>query len=256
MKPENILIGGDGQLKVADVGIAKTLYDHQQPQGSYQEYMETCAGTCPYMASEVFNERYTISSDIFSMGLVMFAIGELPYNPQLTGSDTKLMPIVQYDGHKDYLGRFLHNFHTKVNQSSTKLMNATHCPSDERELFDSMLRYDHHQRPTANKVLEVLNSMIEKQISKHEEAEKRRREEETRRRIDSYPGLRGRGEKGYEARRRTNEAENTDEQVGAAFQEYMMKIPTVLCDFRVHVVLILILIICIIILPIIKMFRV
>ena len=247
LKPENILIGRDGQLKVVDVSIAKTLYDNQQLQGSYQEYMETYyASTCPYMASEAFYECYTISSDVFSMGLVMFAIGELPYNPQLTGSDTKLMPIVQYEGHKDYLDRFLHNFHTKVNQSSTKLMNATHCPSDERELLDSMLRYDHHQRPPANKVLEVLNSMIEKQRSKHEEAERRHREEEARRR----------GKKGYEAKRRTNESENTDEQGGAAFQEYMriamiQKIPTVLRDFRVHVAFILICILILLLLIII-----
>ena len=61
LKPENILIEHDGQLKVADVSIVKTLYDHQQPQESYQEYMETYAGTCPYMASEVFNKRYTIT---------------------------------------------------------------------------------------------------------------------------------------------------------------------------------------------------
>ena len=35
LKLENILIGCDGQLKVADVGIAKTLYaDHLEAQGS------------------------------------------------------------------------------------------------------------------------------------------------------------------------------------------------------------------------------
>jgi serine/threonine protein kinase len=35
--------------------------------------METAIGTYPYMAPEVFNEHYTISSDVFSMGLVMSA---------------------------------------------------------------------------------------------------------------------------------------------------------------------------------------
>ena len=81
------------------------------------------------------------------------------------------------------------------------------------------------------------------QRSKHEEAERRYREEEARRR----------GKKGYEDRGRTNESENTDEQGGAAFPEYMritmiQKIPTVLRDFRVHVAFILILIICILLL--------
>ena len=95
LKPENILIGGDGQLKVADVGIAKTLYDQLEAQGSYQKYMETAAGTLPYMAPEVFSEHYTINSDIFSMGLVMFVICELPYDPRQTNA--KLVPIVQHN---------------------------------------------------------------------------------------------------------------------------------------------------------------
>ena len=166
LKPENILIGGDGQLKVADVGIAKTLYDHLEAQGSYQKYMETAIGTYPYMAPEVFNEHYTISSDVFSMGLVMYVICELPYDPQRKGA--KLMPIAKYEGYKeDCLGYFLHSFHGQVgllNQKSTSLMNAIHCPSDELELFDRMLQYDHHQRSTANEVLEQLES-IERQRS-------------------------------------------------------------------------------------------
>ena len=128
--------------------------------------METYASTCPYMASEVFNEHYTISSDIFSMGLVMFAICELPYDPQREGA--KLMPIAKYEGYKeDGLGHFLHEYHVKaqlLNQKSTSLMNAIHCPSDELELFDSMLQYNHHLRPTANEVLEQLES-IERQRS-------------------------------------------------------------------------------------------
>ena len=207
LKPENILIGGDGQLKVADVGIAKTLYDHLEAQGSYQEYMETAVGTYPYMAPEVFNKRYTISSDVFSMGLVMFVICELPYNPRRT--DAKLLPIVQYKGHEDCLGYFLHSFHGQVgllDQNSTKLMNAhaMYCPSDELELFD-MLQYNHHQRPTASKVLEQLKG-IEKQRRERrerEEAEKRRREEEeARRRLEAERRRR------EEAERRRREEES------------------------------------------------
>ena len=200
LKPENILIGGDGQLKVADVGIAKTLYDHLEAQGSYQEYMETAVGTYPYMAPEVFNEHYTISSDVFSMGLVMFVICELPYNPRWTGA--KLLPIVQYKGHEDCLGYFLHRFHGQADQNSTSLMNASHCPSDELELFDSMLQYNHHQRPTASKVLEQLKS-IEKQRRERKEAERRRREEEeARRRLEAERRRR------EEAERRRREEES------------------------------------------------
>jgi serine/threonine protein kinase len=175
LKPANILIGRDGQLKVADVGIAKTLYDHLEAwQGSYQKYMETAVGTYPYMAPEVFNEHYTISSDVFSMGLVMFVTCELPYNPRRTGA--KLLPIVQCKGYEDFLGYFLHRFHGQLDQNSTSLMNAMNCPSDELELFDSMLQYDHHRRPTASKVLEELKRIEKERREKREEDERRRRE--------------------------------------------------------------------------------
>jgi serine/threonine protein kinase len=181
LKPANILIGRDGQLKVADVGIAKTLYDNLEAQGSYQKYMETVIGTEPYMAPEVFNEHYTISSDVFSMGLVMFVICELPYNPQRTGA--KLLPIVQYKRYgENYLGRFLHKYHGKIgllDPNSTKLMNAMNCTSDELKLFDDMLQYDYHQRPTASKILEELKK-IEKQREEDEAMIMRRLEAENR----------------------------------------------------------------------------
>ena len=178
LKPENILIDGDGQLKVADVGIAKTLYDQLEAWGSYQEYMETAIGTRPYMAPEVFEEHYTISSDVFSIGLVMFVICELPYDVRRT--DAKLVPIVQYKGLKDYLGQFLARFHQQVgDQKPTSLMNAMHCPLDEQKLFDSMLQYNYHHRPTAAKVLEELKS-IEQEREERARREHKRREAERR----------------------------------------------------------------------------
>ena len=185
LKPENILIDGDGQLKVADVGIAKTLYDQLEAWGSYQEYMETAAGTLPYMAPEVFEEHYTISSDVFSIGLVMFVICELPYDVRQT--DAKLVPIVQYIGLKDYLGQFLARFHQQVgDQKPTSMMNAMHCSLDEQKLFDSMLQYNYRHRPTAASVLEELKSIEQEREERarrereRREAERRHREEATR----------------------------------------------------------------------------
>ena len=82
LKPANILVDAADNLKVADVEIAKTLYNKQTAGGSCQEYiyLETVADARPYLVPEVFGEHYSISSDIFSMGLVVFVICELP-NP-------------------------------------------------------------------------------------------------------------------------------------------------------------------------------
>ena len=76
LKPENILVDDAEDLKVANVGLAKALCDEQGT--SVQEYMQTVAGTPPYMAPEVWEQHYTRSSDVFSLGLVMFVICELP----------------------------------------------------------------------------------------------------------------------------------------------------------------------------------
>ena len=78
LKPENILIDEAENLKIADVGIAKAICDKQGT--SIEEYMQTAIGSYLYMAPEVWGEHYTRSSDVFSLGLVMFVICELP-NP-------------------------------------------------------------------------------------------------------------------------------------------------------------------------------
>ena len=75
LKPENILDDAEN-LKIANVGIAKALCDEQGT--SVQEYMKTKVGTELYMAPEVWEGHYTRSSDVFSLGLVMFVICELP----------------------------------------------------------------------------------------------------------------------------------------------------------------------------------
>lgn len=180
LKPANILIDSEDRLKIADVGLAKTVYDELTSGGSYQEYMETAAGTRPYMAPEVFDEHYTISSDVFSMGLVMFAICELPQNldPPI------VVPIAKYGPYQDGLGIVLHNF-GQVAHKSTSLLNVQHCPTDERELFDDMLQSSYHKRPTATDVVAKLQDIEERrrreqeqQLREELEAERRKREEQ------------------------------------------------------------------------------
>ena len=82
LKPENILLDGASNLIVADVGIAKKICDHDK-KASYEYYMKTgtAMGCYPYVAPEVFEARYTIECDVFSLGLVMFVICELIPSP-------------------------------------------------------------------------------------------------------------------------------------------------------------------------------
>ena len=64
IKPENIFVSEDGNFKLGDFGIAKTV---EKTKGG------TLAGTTNYMAPEVFRfAPYGHTADIYSLGLVMY----------------------------------------------------------------------------------------------------------------------------------------------------------------------------------------
>jgi len=75
IKPGNILVSSSGACKLSDFGISKEL-------GVTIGLCNTFVGTMIYMSPERINgKRYSYSSDIWSLGLVLFeiAIGKFPY---------------------------------------------------------------------------------------------------------------------------------------------------------------------------------
>lgn len=76
IKPQNIFISHDGDYKLGDFGIAKTV---EKTSGG------TKIGTYNYMAPEVYNnEPYGHGADIYSLGLVMYWLlneRRMPFNP-------------------------------------------------------------------------------------------------------------------------------------------------------------------------------
>ena len=148
LKPENILVDDAENLKVADVGIAKALCDEQGT--SVQEYMQTVAGTPLYMAPEVWEGHYTKSSDVFSLGLVMFLICELP---------DPLVPMAHISRHLGALGQFMHMNRDARCLTATLLLNANKCTSDEKKLFNDMLQCRYQSRPAVGDVIRKLKEM-------------------------------------------------------------------------------------------------
>ena len=71
LKPENILFDGEGNLKIADFGLA-TVFRHQ----GKERPLETCCGTLPYVAPEVIAKKpYRAEPvDIWSCGIVLVAM--------------------------------------------------------------------------------------------------------------------------------------------------------------------------------------
>ena len=64
IKPQNIFVSDDGNFKLGDFGIAKTV---ERTTGG------TKVGTYKYMAPEVYNNQpYGTASDIYSLGLVLY----------------------------------------------------------------------------------------------------------------------------------------------------------------------------------------
>ena len=77
IKPQNIFLSPNGDYKLGDFGISKTV---EKTSGG------TKIGTYKYMAPEVFNNQpYGVGADIYSLGLVLYWLlndRRLPFMPQ------------------------------------------------------------------------------------------------------------------------------------------------------------------------------
>ncbi|CCG83729.1 protein of unknown function [Taphrina deformans PYCC 5710] len=77
IKPENILLDADGRLKIADFGLA-ALYQYQ----GKRRLLNTCCGSPPYAAPEIISSYDGENVDVWSAGVVLFALclGSTPWN--------------------------------------------------------------------------------------------------------------------------------------------------------------------------------
>ena len=161
LKPHNILISSDNSLKIADVGLAKAMWDLKNESKevaadtTFHSYMSSVAGTPCYMSPEVCQEHYDSSSDIFSLGLIFITMSEVPKTLKPNGKwCDKVKPI----------GNLMCEYsHCRV-VPPTSLMtpSLTHSDEDEVKLFDEMLQYDYHERPNLQKILSTIKEIEEK----------------------------------------------------------------------------------------------
>ena len=100
IKPENIFVSNDGNFKLGDFGIARTI---EKTTGGLSK-----TGTTSYMAPEVYKgEDYDFTVDIYSLGMVMYRYLNnnrtpfLPPSPQpITYRDKENARIMRMKGEK------------------------------------------------------------------------------------------------------------------------------------------------------------
>lgn len=157
LKPANILIDARDNLKIADIGMAKAFYDGKAAYNeidskfnTFYLYMETFAGTPAYMAPEVEDSHYSSSCDVFSLGLIMLVICEIPKQP---------IPSAKFGSLTMILGHLLHVSVAARREKASSLLHVQRCPPLELELFDRMLLYSHHDRPKMSVVIDNLEDI-------------------------------------------------------------------------------------------------
>jgi len=74
VKPDNILIGTDGSVVVADLGLAKAFADENAVDGTGLTQTQTVMGTPCYMAPEQFDGARDVgpSADVWSLGATLY----------------------------------------------------------------------------------------------------------------------------------------------------------------------------------------
>jgi len=143
VKPSNILINRNGEVKICDFGISGNLVD------SVAKTID--AGCKPYMAPERINpdvggQGYDIRSDVWSLGISMIelATGKFPYDAWKNPFE-QLKQVVKEDPPKLPAGRY---------------------SSDFEDFIVECLRKDYRLRPNYDKLLEhpFITSHVSKDV--------------------------------------------------------------------------------------------
>ena len=167
LTPENIMIDIDGDqphIKISDFGLVKVLTSCHYEGQLLQYYLTKGGSTEYYMAPEVYDGQFTEKADVFSLGMIYYAM--VPYPSWNTIGTKKLLLVecsVGIKGKKEDIpfGKYIHEsgeclsyrevFEEEVSQKALKL-------------FDSMIHKEPHSRPSAEETKTTLESVSAKDL--------------------------------------------------------------------------------------------
>ena len=133
LKPDNVLIAGDGHIKLSDFGLSKALpvaghghdADDDQDMDGFctdnhdrtRSSTRSCCGTLVYMAPEVVEKTpYGKAADLWSLGAVIYdmLVGQPPFHVEVDAANFKVRKTRSRCGN------------TNTNRKATKY-NILHC---------------------------------------------------------------------------------------------------------------------------------
>ncbi|HSN88428.1 MAG TPA: serine/threonine-protein kinase, partial [Thermoanaerobaculia bacterium] len=82
LKPRNIMVNGEGRVKILDFGIARLAHAEEESRETGLTQAGGVVGTMPYMSPEQFQGRPADQrSDLFSLGVILYemATGQRPF---------------------------------------------------------------------------------------------------------------------------------------------------------------------------------
>ncbi|RKO96944.1 Pkinase-domain-containing protein, partial [Caulochytrium protostelioides] len=88
VKPSNILLNREGEIKIADFGVSGQLIN---------SVANTFVGTSAYMSPErIQGGKYSVQSDVWSLGITMMeiALGKFPFPPE--GKPLTVFELLEY----------------------------------------------------------------------------------------------------------------------------------------------------------------
>ncbi|TYJ53942.1 hypothetical protein B9479_005419 [Cryptococcus floricola] len=158
LKPGNLLVNGDCELKICDFGLARGFRAVDGEEGQEDGKMTEYVATRWYRAPEIMlsNKRYTTAIDVWSIGCII---------AELLGRQ----PIFRGDNYVEQLTLIFQTLGTPDDETLEKLAGEKACafvrslphyePKDLRErypgaeddaidLTKKLLQFDHHLRPT------------------------------------------------------------------------------------------------------------
>ncbi|MBC8106585.1 MAG: protein kinase [Anaerolineae bacterium] len=101
LKPSNILVNGEGQVKVIDFGVARSMQLDESTGTSWSD-ASVIFGTPQYMSPEqVSGHDFELDqrSDVYALGVILYELlcGHLPYKVDRTSSVTAAKSILESD---------------------------------------------------------------------------------------------------------------------------------------------------------------